>query len=328
MRHIPSWNRELPDPRLLGIFDAILREGSLGRAAASLALAQPAVSKALARLRSIFGDPLFVRTARGMEPTPRALELSLRVRETLDSYARLTRDAAPFDAATTDRCFGFFMSDLAIAGHGARLLAELRREAPGARLRCLQIDYSARLAPALETGEVDLAIGPFPGLTQGIRRHPLFTERYASLARPSHAAAALLDDPAGYLRADHVLVSAAGTGHAHAQVERALERLLAPERIVLRVPSFLAAAHVVRDADVVATLPARIARLMADRLGLTVVDPPVRLPVLEFSQYWHDRFHRDPANQWFRRLVRDVLARRDARPGPPRSAGRRRAASG
>lgn len=321
---MPVGNKALPDPQLLVIFDAIVREGSLGRAAATLGLAQPALSKALARLRTNFDDPLFVRTPRGMEPTPRALELHPRVRETLDSYARLTRDTRPFEPSTTDRCFAFFMSDLAVAGHGARLLSRARLEAPGARLRCVQIE-AGRIGPALETGEVDLAIGPFPGLTQGIRRHPLFSERYASLVRPGHPMAERLVDPSDYLAADHVIVSAAGTGHAHALVERAMERLLAPERIVFRTPSFLAAAHIAREGDVVATLPSRIARMMAATLGLAVVEPPIRLPVLEFAQYWNERFHRDPANQWFRRVVREVLARRDDGPATPRRVAGRRA---
>jgi DNA-binding transcriptional LysR family regulator len=107
-----------------------------------------------------------------------------------------------------------------------------------------------------------------------------------------------------------VLVSTFGTGHAHQLAERALEAAIPAENIICRVPIFLAAAVVAKHTDAVATLPVSIATVLADDLDLALIAPPIKLPRIEISQYWHERFHREPGNVWIRKVFAKLFRRR------------------
>jgi DNA-binding transcriptional LysR family regulator len=300
----------------LQIFDVLLVERNLTRCARALNMTQPALSKTLARLRVYFGDPLFVRVALRMEPTPKALELAQPVRAILDSMRALRSDHAAFDPLTSERRFSFFMVDAAVVQMLPPLLEALRVEAPKVHVQAVPCDVH-HLDHWLESGLVDLAIGSFPSLTQGIRRHPLWTERYVSVFRKGHPrlqAASFAEGPTdaalqGFVAEQHALVAAAGTGHEYASAERALEAVLPPDHIVCRVPTFAAAAHIARNSDIVATVPRTLGLALARDLDLEAVEPPLSMPQMELAQYWHDRFHRDPGSQWLRSVFRRLFLR-------------------
>jgi DNA-binding transcriptional LysR family regulator len=304
----------------LQIFDILLAERSLTRAARVLNITQPALSKVLARLRIFFGDPLFVRVALRMEPTPKALELARPVRNILDSVRALRSDHVAFDPSTSERRFSFFMVDAAVVQMLPPLIELARIEAPKVHVQAVHCDIH-HLDDWLESGQVDFAVGSFPSLTQGIRRQPLWMESYVCVFRKGHPrlSPAVFEDRSGkagisaaleaFLGEQHALVSAAGTGHGYASAERVLDATLARDQIVCRVPTFAAAAHIAKRSDIVATLPRTLGLALARDLDLVAAELPLPMPPMEIAQYWHDRFHRDPGNQWIRSVFRRLFSR-------------------
>lgn len=295
------------DLRQLRAFEVVLRERNLTQAAVALGLSQPALSKTLARLRHYFADPLFVRAGNRMEPTAKALELEPSVRSLLDSVTMLRAHHRPFDPATAARTFSFSVVDAGMLRLLPRLLPHLDRVAPGVRLRVVPPDFDG-LEASLEAGHLDFAMGSYAALSKRIRRQPLWSVTYVSVARAGHPRIGSRPSLAAFAAERHVVVSTAGTGHAHQQAERALERAIPAENIVCRVPTFMMAAVVAGRTDAVATVPATVADEIADGFGLRAFLTPVKMPRLDVSQYWHERFHRDPGNQWIRSVFASLFA--------------------
>lgn len=298
--------REL-DFQQLRIIDALLKEGSQTRAAAMLGLAQPALSKTLARLRVYFGDPLFVRVGSRMQPTPRAQALAAPIGAILAGLRELQYGAPGFDPLTSDRKFSLYMIDGAIVYLLPALLGYLERAAPRVHVQAVQCDVR-HLDLWLESGLVDFALGPFPALVSNIRRLPLWTESFVTVVREGHPRIGADPGLAAFAGEQHALVSVAGTGHHYEAAERALEAVVPAHNVVCRVPSFTAAAHIVRHSDALATLPRKLAQRLAADLGLRTVATPVELPPMEVAQHWHERYHRDPANMWMRGVLRALFA--------------------
>lgn len=309
MTSIPTGYSADLDLHHLQVFDVLLRERSLTQAARVLNVTQPALSKTLARLRRCFEDPLFVRVSLRMEPTSKALDLEKPVRAVIEGMRTLRTGHVPFDPKTSSRTFTFCVVDAGVIKLLPPLVTLLEKEAPGVRLSAVQFD-AEHLASWLETGTIDFAMGSFAHLTKGIRRQALWTESYVSVVRRGHPRIGAEPSVKAFAAERHVLVSTLGTGHAHRLAERALEAAVAPANILCRVPIFLAAAIVAKRSDAVATLPLSIATVLAEDLDLEVVTPPIKLPRIEISQYWHSRFHREPGSQWIRsvfvRLFREV----------------------
>jgi DNA-binding transcriptional LysR family regulator len=288
------------DLRHLQVFDVLIHEHSLTRAARVLNVSQPALSKTLARLRRYFDDPLFVRVSLRMEPTPKALSLDAPIRALLDGMRALRTEAVAFDPATSNRTFSFCVVDAGVIKLLPPLVNLLREEAPHVRLRVTQLD-AQHLDSWLETGTIDFAMGAFPHLViKGIRRQALWTERYVSVMKKGHPRLSTSPSLKEFAAEKHVLVSTFGTGHAHQLAERAVEAAIPDDNIICRVPIFLAASIVAKHTDAIATLPLSIATVLADDLDLAIIAPPIKLPKIEIFQYWHDRFHREPGNRWIR----------------------------
>lgn len=298
------------DLRHLRVFEVLLREHSLTRAAEVLGVTQPALSKTLAALRTYFADPLFVRVGQRMEPTSKALLLGSPVREILDQVTSLRTTHVPFHPAVTARTFRFSSVDSGTIRQLPALLAALEARAPRVRLQIVPLDL-ARLESSLESGKLDFATGSFPGLSKRIRRQLLWSVSYVGAVRKDHPRIGEKPPLKAFASERHVLVYSAGTGHAHLRTERALEKALPAEKIVCRVPSFVTAATLAGMSDLVATLPSGMAEALAPHLGLRLFPLPVRTPTIEIYQYWHERFHRDPGNEWIRRLFVELF-RRDA----------------
>jgi DNA-binding transcriptional LysR family regulator len=179
----------------------------------------------------------------------------------------------------------------------------LLTDAPGVRLSAVQLD-SQHLDSWLDSGKIDFAMGSFASLVKGIRRQPLWVERYISVVRKGHPRLGREPTNREFAAEKHVLVSTVGTGHAHQSAERAVEAAIPPENIICRVPMFIGAAILAKHTDAVATLPLSIATVLARDLDLQIVTPPIKLPKIEIYQYWHERFHREPGNQWIRAVFR------------------------
>jgi len=312
MDAIPGGNTVEVDLRQLRAFEVLLRERNLTRAATVLGVAQPALSKTLAKLRRYFADPLFVRAGHRMEPTAKSLELADAVHALLDDATMLRARHRPFDPKTSTRTFSFSVVDAGLVHLLPPLLAHLEEHAPGVRLRVTPMEFQ-ELEAALEAGHLDFAMGSFRSRSKRIRRQTLWSVGYVSVVRRDHPRLVAKPSLAAFAAERHVLVSTARTGHEHQLVERALERVLAEERIVCRVPTFMAAAYAASRTDVVATVPAGIASELSDALRLRAFAPPVRLPRIDVAQHWHERFHREPGSRWIRSVFVDLFGNRSDR---------------
>jgi DNA-binding transcriptional LysR family regulator len=287
------------DLQQLRVLDALFRERSLTKAAAALKTNQPTISKLLARVRRYIDDPLFVRVNLRMEPTSKALEIESQVRHLLDAVEVFRRGQVPFNTENSDRTFRLFTLDVGVIVFVPRIVRRILKTAPNVRLRVVQAD-SQHVHSLLESGEVDLAIGAFPLLIKGIRKQRFFSASYMALARKNHPRLGVSPSIEEFVREQHVAVSAVGGGHAHQSIERALETILPAGNIIVRVGGFATAAVVAKDIDAIASLPAPVAKVLARELDMQLITIPAPLPSYEVSQYWHERFDREPGNQWLR----------------------------
>jgi DNA-binding transcriptional LysR family regulator len=292
------------DLNLLRVFDAVLREHGVTPAAAGLGLTQPAVSNALARLRGLFGDRLFVRTPGGMDATPFARELAEPVRQALALIDAALAHGPGFDPGSTTRAFRFYMSDLGQIEFLPPLIERVQRAAPGVRLEAVALEVDD-IADALATGALDLAVGFLPGLGPPVRRRALFRDPYLCLMRADHPIKALTRRK--FQEASHALVTYKG---GHRVVEEALERAGLARRIALRLPHFTVVPMVLERTDLLCTLPARVARVFERRGGLKSLAPPVPIPPADVAVHWHERFEADPGNRWLREQVSELFGQK------------------
>jgi DNA-binding transcriptional LysR family regulator len=306
--------RDTDDLRLhdLRTLSVVLRERNLTRAAELLDTAQPAISKILAKLRTHFGDPLVIRNGHAMQLTPKAVEMTGPLRNLLDASDDL-RVTPGFDPSTSDRVFKLLVTDVGTIVFLPPLLTRMANEGGNLTLRAVPLD-SRHFELKLESGEADLALGAFPTAPSGLRRQRLYFARYLSVARRHHPRLARLRTSAGFRTTHHIIVMASDLGHAaHRMVQHALEAEIAPERVLLRMSSFIAAAIIASRTDGVATVPEHVATHLAEQLGLETFKPPIQLPKYEIAQYWHERSHRDPGHRWLRKACFDLFAK--SRPG-------------
>src|SRR5437868_562302 len=291
------------DLNLLHVFDAVLQERSVTAAAARLGLTQPAVSNALARLRTLLGDALFVRTPAGMEATPFARGVAEPVRQALALLDSALAHGPGFDPGTATRAFRFYMSDVGQVEFLPPLVERVQRVAPGVRLEAVAVDLED-IADALGSGALDVAVGFLPALGAPISRRALFRDPYLCLMRADHPIERLTRKR--FLEASHVLVTYRAGGHR--VIEEALERAGVARRIALRVPHFTVVPMVLERTDLILTLPARVARVYERRGRFKVLPPPVPIPQAEVSVYWHERFAADPGNGWLRQQVVELFS--------------------
>ena len=291
------------DLNLLRVFDAVLHEHGVTAAAVRLGLTQPAVSNALARLRAQFGDPLFVRTAGGMDATPFARELAEPVRRALALLESALAHGPGFDPASSTRAFRFYMSDVGQVEFLPPLVERTQRTAPSVRLEAVGLDVED-IAAALAAGALDLAVGFLPGLGAPVLRQALFRDPYAVLMRADHPAAGGTLTRKKFVEASHALVSYRGGHHV---IEEALERAGVAPRIALRVPHFTVVPMVLERSDLLLTLPARVAHVYERRGNLVSRPVPIPIPPAEVAVHWHERFEADSGNRWLRALIVELF---------------------
>lgn len=306
------------DLNLLSVFDAVWRLNSVSGAADELGLSQPAASNAIRRLRAQLNDRLFVRTAEGMQPTPLAQELGPLLSTALAQIHSGVQRRRVFDARAEDRTFTIIMTDIGNIVFLPAILRYLKANAPRVSIRTVQLAADATQR-ALESGAVDLAIGFMPDLKTGVYQQQLLTTDYVCIARKDHPV--IRGGPLTrrqFLDATHAVAEAAGTGHY--VVEEQLARLGVRRRIGLRIPSFLALPTIVAASDMVATVPEPLAAAALPALAIKILPHPMPFPRLSIKQFWHERYHDDPANRWLRQTCTALFQPR-ARPARLRSAG-------
>jgi DNA-binding transcriptional LysR family regulator len=310
MMIMPQSNESDLKLRDLRVLEVMLTECSQTRAAFRLDTTQPSLSKALARLRAHFGDPLLVRDGQAMRPTPKGAEMLTPVRELLRAAGSIgTAANRPFDPATSNRKFKLIVSDVGMVLFLPALTARLAACGRGLKLEAVPLDshhFEARLA----SGEADLALGAYAKAPQDLRRQLLYNDGYLCVVRRANPRVKQLGRIAEFSSAQHIVVMASETGHtAHRMAQEAIEGAVAAERILLRLPSFIAAALVAAGTDGVATLPARLAMSVKERMQLATFQPPLKMPAISVAQYWHARDHQDPGHRWLRQTCFGLFAR-------------------
>lgn len=301
------------DLNLLRVFDAVMAEGSLTRAAAGLAMTQPAVSQSLRRLRQAVGDRLFVRQAHGVRPTAAAETLWPRVRAAL---GELRQALAPenFDPRRDAVQLRLAMADATAAMLAPALVARIEREQALVNLRVLPLTTRdpRRL---VESGDTDIAVGFFPELvttivSQGhdshLRQARLYESRYVCVMRSGHPLAERVLTLDEYCAAHHLLVSF--SGRAHGYVDQALAAQQRQRRIVLTVNQFFTAGRVVALSNLLTVLPEGFVAATGYGQDLVMRELPVALQPLQVVMVWHLRHDAEPAHRWLRGLLQDAAA--------------------
>lgn len=288
------------DLNLLRVFDALSREHKVVAAAARLKLSAPAVSNALARLRRATGDELFTRVSGGMQPTSFAQSIAPAIGDALAAIDNALTARAPFAAAHSERSFRVAMTDIGEIHFLPRLQQQVQRAAPAVALSTVR-DSAIDLRHEMASGGVDLAVGWLPDLNAGFHQRRLFSQRYVCLMAQKNPLARGALTRARFLAARHVQARAEGTGHE--RVDKLLRRAGLPRKLLLSVPHFVALPYIVAETDLVAVVPEVLAERTSASLKLVRRELPVLLPSFEVNLFWHQRVHRDAANQWLRDLV-------------------------
>jgi DNA-binding transcriptional LysR family regulator len=288
----------------LNVFVEVYKTQSVSRAAERLGIAQANASIALAKLRRHFGDQLFSRTSRGMEPTPYARQIHPDVLASLETLNRLVEAHGPrFDPATAERQFRISMTDISEIVVLPTLVNRLRRVAPGVIVEAEHI--STESPRRLESGEIDLAVGFMPQLEAGFYQQTLFQQDFVCLAARDHPRIHAKPTRRAFLAEGHIVVTTSGTGHAI--VDKVLAQQGMERRIVLKVPSFLGVARLVAQTELLVIVPRRLGDTLARHEDVRVLEPPVNLPPFAVKQHWHERFHADAGNAWLRGTLAELL---------------------
>ena len=293
------------DLNLLRVFNAIIEERSLTRAGQRLALSQPAISYSLGRLRTLFDDPLFIRTRVGMQPTPIALELATIVGRALDTVREALRYAERFDPAVSTRTFRLSLSDAGELAYLPPICEALHRLAPRIKLR---IDPTPveEIEEALRVSRLDFAIGNLPELTSKTRHQLLFDETYVCMTRKRRGLPkGPRIDLAAFTDADHVQILS--VEHSHHALEDAFRSHGIGRNTLLELPHFVALPSVLGVTDYYATLPRRLAQIFNRDGRFRIYELPVELPGATVTMHWHDNFHSDEGNVWLRDLMTGIV---------------------
>ena len=302
------------DLNLLHVFDALMTEGSVTRAGQRVGLTQPAVSNALGRLRQLFGDELFIKSASGMVPTARAEALAMPIRAALETIRGALQANDDFASATSERTFTLGMNDYVEFTLLPPLIYELSRVAPGIRLQVRAINRVTGLE-LLDTAAIDIAIGSFPTIKSWHERGSLFSENWVCVGcdcnemLPRHDQISL----DAYLASPHLVVT---SREENGSVDRLLgdfddllrQRGLPGRRVVATIPHFLAAPFVIERTPLLATMEERLARRHIGHLGLRLFKLPFEVASFEVVQVWHRRDEADPGHRWLRMQIETLAA--------------------
>jgi DNA-binding transcriptional LysR family regulator len=292
------------DLNLLRVFDAVMSEQNLTRAANRLAMTQPAVSNAIRRLRDALHDELDVRTAHGVKPTPLAETLWPAVRRALADLQEAVTPHA-FDVSHAQATFRLAMADATAALWLPSLVRSIEKEAPGLRVRMVPLT-TREPRPMLLRGDIDLAIGFFPGVVAQlsgepattIRHEQLYSGKYVCVMRKGHPLAQkalTLDD---YCNANHLLVSF--SGRARGLVDEALAQIGRERSILLTVNQFFTAGRVVANSNLLTVLPRHLIASTGMSDELVACDVPFDMPDVHVDMLWHERDARSLAHKWIR----------------------------
>ncbi|PZD70481.1 Nodulation protein D 2 [Acaryochloris thomasi RCC1774] len=287
------------DLNLLVVFDAVMAELNVTRAAEKLSTTQPAVSKALNRLRRAFKDDLFIKVPSGVKPTPKAIAIWTPIRNGLADIRQVTQPTL-FDPATSTLTFTIALNDYMASLFALPLVQQLSQEAPGINLRfvpSMNID-----APALlEQSEIDLAMGALFASKPRLQSQTLFTDHYVCAMRKQHPLTKRKLTLDQFVRADHLLITL--TGEATGFIDRILREKGLQRRIMLTVNQFSLAPAILANSDLIAAINYRSVQHSHFAKALHLTELPLDHDPIHVRMMWHDRKQRDTAHEWLRSLI-------------------------
>lgn len=311
------------DLNLLPIFQALMEDRNVSKAAKRLGLTQSAVSHALKRLRADFNDDLLVRGSKGMVATPFAAKVREMVAEASEALAQVYSRSETLDLKRIETKITVATTEyIEVAAYPA-LLAEIRKLAPGITLSSRPTIGQLPKAE-LESGQVDLAIAGFFGeLPEGFFQKKLFSDGYASCVRKRHPLLGELGEDRKvnadvFARYQHVLISPQGDMVGHVDVQ--LNRIGLKRRVVAGTSSFLSPAWMVATSDLVVTAPQGLIRAYEKFFPVESFETPLSLSPIHIVQVWHERTHRSPIHKWFRGAIEESMtSTRELRGSAPKS---------
>ncbi|MEM9946385.1 MAG: LysR family transcriptional regulator [Cyanobacteria bacterium P01_D01_bin.36] len=285
------------DLNLLVVFQALMTHRHVTRAGEALGLSQPATSNALARLRKLTNDELFIRGARGVQPTPKARSLSTQLQPALSQIQNAFTVPETFDPASSDMTFTIGMSDYVEFTLLPPLLKHLQQVAPGISLQIRSGDRTTQLA-MLDSGELDLICGLFPEQVDQHKQQKLFSEKFVAVCRVDHPDINNKLSLKAFVKAHHLLVSVKEDRTGRIDLLLAKQNL--QRHIAVSVPHFLVAPGIVAQSDLITTMTERVAKAFAQPYHLQLL--PLPLAVTGFSVFmrWHKSNETVAAQQWLR----------------------------
>lgn len=289
---------------LLYVFNAIMLEGSITRAADQLAMTQPAVSNAVARMRDRWSDPLFIKKGRAIVPTAFALSLWEQVREPLNALNQAL-STEHFDAALSQRKFRISLDDLLAQIIWPPLVKQLAQEAPAMDLYAVPFNRSTAIS-GLREALVDLVIGPLIEEDHSIRSHWLFDTGYLLAMRKDHPLANRTLELDDYLQAKHLVITS--SGDVTGVVDQALQKQGLTRRVAATANQFGLVPQLLADSDLVAVVPEMVAKHVLQDYWL--IKPPIDIETTSVYLLWHARHERDVGLMWMRAKLEQVLKMR------------------
>ncbi|WP_374122122.1 LysR family transcriptional regulator [Frankia sp. AiPa1] len=291
------------DLNLLVALDALLAERSVSSAARRLHLTEPAMSRALGRIRRTVGDQILVRAGHSMMPTPRALEIQAEVSEVLRRAQGVLAPVGMPALASLDRTFGVLSGDMLVAAIGVDLLGRMAAEAPGVRIRFMPEPTPS--ADPLRDGTADIEIGEIDSTAPEIHTEVLGTDRAVLVVRAGHPLTEGPLTPARLADARHVV--ATRRGRFQGPLDEALAAHGVRRTVAAAVPSHTVALSLVAQSDLVGLAPHRLGRVGLASIGLVALDLDLDLPRLRICLAWHPRHDTDAPHRWLRAHIRNVI---------------------
>ncbi|MBR0824033.1 LysR family transcriptional regulator [Bradyrhizobium manausense] len=297
------------DLNVLLVLDGLLRDNNLSSVARKLSISQPTASYSLRKLRDIFDDELFVRTGGRMQPTAKAHALRAPLGRVIDILRNELLNQPAFDPASSRRVFVINTTDIGEMVFLPSILRLLREFAPHASVKCVCLE-PLELNEAMNDGKVDLAIGYLPELTGGaIRVQSFFDHPFVCLVRDDHPTIGKKLTLRQYAEARHI--GLVGEGHSQKKFETMIKKAGIGRNIAFRSQHFMNIPFIVRDSDLVATVPKVIAVAFENLPGLRALWPPFAIPRIPIKQYWHQKVANDPAQIWLRKTTGKLFLNND-----------------
>jgi len=293
------------DLNLLVVFDAMLKHQNVTKAAEAIKLSQPAMSAAISRLRTLFDDPLFVRTVAGMAPTPKAQALSPSIRMVVQTIQTDILQPKSFDPSRSDRTFTLVTPDIAEVNFLPRLLSTLAEKSPHISLKTLAMPREAA-ANSLEAGSAEMAIGYFPDLHKaGFFQQKLISSSHVCLIRKKHPDVGQKLTLSQFANASHAVVKPDGREHVF---EQFLQSKNIKRRVVVELSHFMSLLPIIETSNLIATVPKDLADFFVQHGEVRYVPTPMKSPIIDVHLFWHQRFHKDSAHIWLRQVINQLFS--------------------